>query len=459
MKDLTNGSERKLIFQFALPMLLGNVFQQLYNIVDSIIVGNFIGKEALAAVGASFPIIFLMIALIIGIASGSTIVIAQFFGARDYQTVRKMIDTLFIFLFFASLLVTFIGITFTEQILRIIQLPEELIPGAKDYLSIYLAGIIVFFGFNGISSILRGLGDSKTPMYFLIISTVMNIGFDLLFVLVFKWGIKGVAIATILSQGIAFILAIIYLNSTHKIIRFSLKNLTFDMGLFKKSFRIGLPTGIQHTFVSLGMMAVLTIVNLFGTNVIAAYSVVLRINSIASLPAMNFAAALATFVGQNLGAGKTHRVTKGLKETILMSSLVSVSVSILVIVFGKFLMVLFTPDPEVIRIGKEYLIIVGSFYIIFSIMFSINGALRGAGDTLIPMFITLLSLWFIRVPVAYLLSKSIDETGIWWAFPIGWLAGAVLSYLYYLTGRWKTKVVVGKQKPETGKPFTATVEN
>ena len=164
MRDLTNGNERKLIFQFALPMLLGNVFQQLYNIVDSIIVGNFIGKEALAAVGASFPIIFTMIALIIGIASGATIVIAQFFGARDYQTIRKMIDTLFIFLFFASILVTFIGITFTEQILRIIQLPEEIIPGAKDYLSIYLAGIIVFFGFNGTSAILRGLGDSKTPM-------------------------------------------------------------------------------------------------------------------------------------------------------------------------------------------------------------------------------------------------------------------------------------------------------
>ncbi|MCK4700723.1 MAG: MATE family efflux transporter, partial [Bacteroidales bacterium] len=180
MKDLTNGSERKLIFQFALPMLMGNVFQQLYNIVDSIIVGNFIGKEALAAVGASFPIIFTMIALIIGIASGSTIVIAQFFGARDYQTVRKMIDTLLIFLFFASLLVTIIGITFTEQILRIIQLPEDIIPQAKAYLDIYLAGMIVFFGFNGISAILRGLGDSKTPMYFLIISTLLNIGLDLL---------------------------------------------------------------------------------------------------------------------------------------------------------------------------------------------------------------------------------------------------------------------------------------
>ena len=166
MKDLTNGSERKLIFQFALPMLMGNVFQQLYNIVDSIIVGNFIGKEALAAVGASFPIIFTMIALIIGIASGATIIIAQFFGVRNYQTVRKMIDTLFIFLFFASILVTFIGITFTEQLLRIIQLPEEIIPAAKDYLSIYLGGMIVFFGFNGTSAVLRGLGNSKTPILF-----------------------------------------------------------------------------------------------------------------------------------------------------------------------------------------------------------------------------------------------------------------------------------------------------
>lgn len=455
MKNLTSGSERKLIFQFALPMLLGNVFQQLYNIADSIIVGNFIGKEALAAVGASFPVIFTMIALIIGIASGATIVIAQFFGAKDYDTVKKMIDTLFIFLFFASLLVSFIGVTFTEEILRAIQLPGDVIPEAKIYLSIYLAGMIVFFGFNGTSAVLRGLGDSKTPMYFLIISTLLNIGFDLLFVLVFNWGIQGVAYATILSQGIAFITAVIYLNSTHKIIKFSLKNLSFDRGLFTKSFRIGLPTGIQHTFVSLGMMAVLTIVNLFGTNVIAAYSVVLRINSLASLPAMNFAAALATFVGQNLGAGNTQRAKNGLKETLIMSSMISVSVSIIVIVFGKALMSLFTPDPEVIRIGKEYLFIVGSFYIIFSAMFSVNGALRGAGDTLIPMFITLISLWIVRVPVAYFLSKAIDETGIWWAFPIGWFTGALLSYLYYLTGKWRSKVVVKKREPDLDRPSPA----
>lgn len=459
MKDLTKGSERKLIFQFALPMLLGNIFQQLYNIADSIIVGNFIGKEALAAVGASFPVIFTMIALLIGIASGSTIVIAQYFGAGDYKTVRKMIDTLFIFLFFAAILVSFIGVTFTEDILRIIQLPDEIIPEAKTYLSIYLGGMIVFFGFNGISAVLRGLGDSKTPMYFLIISTILNIGFDLLFVLVFKWGIKGVAIATIISQGIAFISAIVYLNSSHKIINFSLKNLIFDTDLFKKSFRIGLPTGIQHTFVSLGAMAIITIVNLFGTNVIAAYSVVIRINSLASLPAMNFAAALATFVGQNLGAGKIKRATKGLKQTILMSSLVSGSVSIIVVAFGKYLMSIFTPDPEVIQIGKEYLLIVGAFYIILSAMFSINGALRGAGDTIIPMFITLISLWVFRVPLAFFLSKLLDETGIWWAFPIGWITGALLSYIYYLTGRWKSKVVVKKEKPDVGEPVFTTANN
>ena len=178
MKDLTTGKESRLILNFALPMLLGNVFQQLYNIVDSIIVGNFIGKEALAAVGASFPIIFTLISLIIGIASGSTIVIAQYFGAKDVERVKRAIDTLYIFVFFASIFITIVGITFSEPIFRLLQLPEEILPEAKSYINVYMLGIIASFGFNGTSAILRGLGDSKTPMVFLIISTFFNIGFD-----------------------------------------------------------------------------------------------------------------------------------------------------------------------------------------------------------------------------------------------------------------------------------------
>jgi putative MATE family efflux protein len=442
MNDLTVGKEGSLILKFALPMLLGNVFQQLYNIVDSIIVGNFIGKEALAAVGASFPIIFAFLSLIIGIATGSTIVISQYFGAKEIEKVKRTIDTLFIFLFFASILISIVGIIFSEDIFRLLQLPEEVIPQARVYFNIFIGGVIVSFGFNGTSAVLRGLGDSKTPLYFLIVSTFFNIGFDLLFVLVFKWGIAGVAIATVLAQAGAFITAIFYLNKTHKIIQFSLINLNFDRAIFKKSIRIGLPTGIQQTFVAIGMTALIGIVNTFGTNVIAAYSVVMRINSLASLPAMNFAAALSTFVGQNIGAKKMERVRSGLISTLKMSSLVSIGVSAFVLIGSSFLMNLFTNDSEVIRIGREYLLIVGSFYVIFSAMFTISGVMRGAGDTLIPMFFSLISLWIIRIPGAWLLSKEFGEIGIWWSMPIGWFVGLTLAFIYYLTGNWKKKTVV-----------------
>ena len=442
MRDLTKGKEARVILKFAMPMLLGNVFQQLYNIVDSVVVGNFIGKEALAAVGASFPIIFAFLSMIIGIASGSTIIIAQYFGAKDIEKVKRTINTLFIFLFFASIAISIVGILYSEEIFRLLKLPEEVIPQATTYFNIFMAGVIVSFGFNGTSAILRGLGDSKTPLYFLIISTVINIILDLVFVLVFKWGIAGAAYASVLAQAGAFITAIIYLNKTHKVIHFSFKNLSFDTDIFKKSIKIGLPTGMQQTFVALGMMALISIVNRFGTDVIAAYSVATRIDSLASMPAMNFAAALAAFVGQNIGAQKINRVRAGFIATLKMSSIISVIVSLTVFLFGEFIIKLFVNDPEVIRIGKEYLIIVGAFYIIFSAMFVIAGVMRGAGDTIIPMFISFIALWIIRIPGAWILSKKIGEIGIWWAIPMGWFIGFTLAYIYYLTGNWKKKALV-----------------
>jgi putative MATE family efflux protein len=288
MKDLTNGSPGRIIFSFAMPMLLGNVFQQLYNVVDSIIVGKFLGKEALGAVGASFPIIFTLISLIIGVATGCTIVISQYFGAKDIQNVRRTIDTMNIFLFFASLFMTAVGILFSEQIFRLMQLPEEMIPLAMEYLNVYLVGIISLFGFHSTSAILRGLGDSRTPLYFMIISTIMNIGLDLLFIVVFGWGVAGAAWATVLAQTAAFIIAIVHLNATHKVIQFKIFNLVFDKAIFVQALRIGLPTGFQQTFVALGMMALFGIVNGFGTDVIAAYTAAGRIDSLASMPAMNF---------------------------------------------------------------------------------------------------------------------------------------------------------------------------
>jgi len=315
MKDLTKGSEGKLIFQFATPMILGNIFQLLYNIVDSIIVGNYIGKEALAAVGVSFPFIFALISFVVGISAGFTIIISQYFGAKDIDKILKTVDTMYIFLFFASIIVSSIGLIFTEKILLLMQVPVEVLPMAVDYLKIYLGGIIVFFGFFGTSAILRGLGDSKTPLYFMVISTITNIILDITLITYFNMGVQGVALATIISQGGAFITAILYLNKTHSIVRLTTWNLTFNKAIFQKSLKIGIPSGIQNTIVSVGMMALFGIVNTFGATTAAAYSVALRIDSLASL---NFSAALSTFVGQNIGANKIDRVKKGLVSTLLI---------------------------------------------------------------------------------------------------------------------------------------------
>jgi len=261
-------------------------------------------------------------------------------------------------------------------------------------------------------------------------------------VVVFKWGISGVAFATVISQTGAFITTIIYLNRYHEVIKLKFRKLKFDWELFYKSLKIGLPAGLQHTIVALGMMALMGIVNTFGTNVIAGYSVAIRLDSLAIMPAMNFSAALATFVGQNLGANKQKRVRKGMLFTLLMSSAFSITIMATLLIWGKDLMTLFTSDTEVVRIGYEYLSVVSLFYIVFSIMFTLNGVLRGAGDTLIPMFITLLALWGVRIPAAYLLSRKFGEIGIWWAVPMGMVVGVVLTFIYYKTGRYKKKVVV-----------------
>ncbi|MEN8225075.1 MAG: MATE family efflux transporter [Bacteroidota bacterium] len=445
MKDLSVGKESKLIFQFATPMLLGNMFQQLYNVVDSIIVGRFIGKEALAAVGSSFPIIFTLISFIIGIAIGSTVIISQYFGAKDYAKVRRAIDTLYIFIFFASLFVSILGIYFSTDIFMLLGLPADVIPQADSYLDIYLSGLVLFFGFNATSAILRGLGDSRTPLFFMIIATVMNIGLDILFVVGFKWGIEGAALATIFAQGGAFLTAIIYLNKTHEIINLSWRKMIFDRDLFRANIRIGIPIGLQQSFVALSMMVMYWLVNPFGTNAVAAYSVVFRIDSFAAMPAMNFAAALSTFVGQNLGANKPHRVRTGLISTIVMTSVFALVITAIALLLAGPLLKLFTNDAEVISIGMDYLYTVSPFYVVFTAMFTIGGVMRGAGDTMIPMLITFIALWVVRIPLCYYLSSDMGVSGIWWGVPGAWLTGALLSFIYYLSGKWKSKALIKHQ--------------
>lgn len=444
MKDLSSGNEGKLILRFAIPMLFGNVFQQLYNVVDSIVVGKFIGKNALAAVGTSGPVIFLLISFMIGITMGFTIVISQYFGAKEMSKVQKAINTMYIFLFFISILMSAVGIMISRYIFRIINLPPEIIPQAQLFLNIFFAGLVFLFGYNGTSAILRGLGDSKTPLYFLIGSVILNIGLDLLFVPVFHWGVAGVAYATVISEALVFIVQILYLNKYHKVVKFSLRDLKFDYPIFLQSIKIGLPTGFQQTFVAIGMVALYWVVNRFGVDANAAYSVAGRIDNFAAMPAMSFAIALSTFVGQNIGANKPERVKTGLRATFFMTSAMTLTISAFILFFSRGLMRLFTNDAVVVELGHGYLIVIGIFYILFSTMFVFTGVLRGAGDTLVPMFISLFSLWIVRIPVAYLLSNipSIGVHGIWWSIPIGWFAGLVVYYFYYRSGHWKKKAIV-----------------
>jgi len=445
VRDLTQGKEGRQILLFALPILMATVFQQLYNVVDSIIVGNYIGKEALAAVGASFPVIFVTISLLIGISSGISVVISQYYGAKQYDNVVKAINTFYAFVFVTSITFSMVGVYYAEDIFRLLKLPEEVMDDATDYLQIYLGGLFVMFGFFGTNAILRGMGDSKTPMYFTMFSTILNIGLDLLFVLVFEYGIKGVAYATVISQGVSFLLSSIYLNRGDSLIHLSYSNLKLDFDIFWKSLKIGLPTGLQQSFVAIGMIAIMRIVNDFGTDTIAAFTAASRLDSFASMPAMAFATALSTFVGQNIGANKIDRVRKGFLMTLGTTGIISVFVSIVLYFFGRELISMFTADQNVIEIGYRYLVIVSSFYILFSSMFAVHGLLRGAGDTLVPMFITLIALWLLRIPLSYYLSRpdmGLGADGIWWGIPIAWCFGFIISFIYYKTGRWKKKKVI-----------------
>lgn len=450
MRDLTEGNIPKQIFYFTLPMLIGNVFQQLYNTVDSIIIGRFEGTDALAAVGASFPIIFLLVSLLMGVTMGATILISQYFGAKDFEMVKKTVGTTYIFLFFASIATTIIGLLFSKHILALLNTPDSVLPLAQTYLNIMFIGMVSTFGYNAISAILRGVGDSKTPLTFLIIASVINIALDLLFVGVFRWGVAGVAWATVIAQSCSFFFGLYHLSKTKSLLSVNIKEMVFDKLIFLKCLKIGIPSGIQQTLFSLGMIALQGLVNSFGSNTMAAYTAAGRIDAFALMPIMNFGQAISTFVGQNIGANKMHRVKKGYITTIIMSSAMALFVTISLFVFGEPLMRMFDSNPEVVAIGMRKIQIVSLFYVVVSIMFITTGVLRGAGDTMVPLFISMITLWIIRVPVAYLLTPRLGSDGIWWSIPSGWTLGLILTVGYYSTGKWKSKAVVGYKQDSTG---------
>ena len=437
--DLTEGKVWKVIVRFAVPLLVGNLLQQFYNITDSIIVGQFLGKEALAAVSASFFIYYFIISLVIGVGSGTTVVISQLFGAKQYQKVQLAFSSFFIFMLVGGIILSIAGIIFAEPVFRLTNTPEEVIPQAVAYFRIYIGGTFLFVTFNSIISILRGVGESVRPMLFILITTVLNIAFDLLFILVFKWGIEGAARATVVSQGIGMCIALAYVNNTHPLLSIKKQDMLFDWKLFKESLKIGLPTSVQQCAIALGLIALLGIVNSFGTNTLTAYGAAGKIDTIITQAILTLSGALAAFCGQNIGAGRLDRVKKGVQFTMYTNIALGLLTFAAVYLFGNEMMRIFTKDIDVVAIGKEYLLIIGSFFIVHGALNVYNGALRGAGDTLFPMITSLVCLWLIRIPLAYYLSSWLGRNGIWWAIGISITIGLIVTFVYYKMGFWKRR--------------------
>ena len=440
--NLTEGKVWKVIVRFALPLLIGNLLQQFYNITDSIIVGQFLGKEALAAVSASFFIYYFIISFVIGVGSGTTVVISQLFGAKQYQKVQLAFSSFFIFMLVGGVILSIAGIIFAEPVFRLTNTPEEVIPQAVAYFRIYIGGTFLFVTFNSIISILRGVGESVRPMLFILITTILNIAFDLLFILVFKWGIEGAARATVISQGIGMCIALAYVNNTHPLLSIKKQDMLFDWKLFKESLKIGLPTSVQQCAIALGLIALLGIVNSFGTNTLTAYGAAGKIDTIITQAVLTLSGALAAFCGQNIGAGKLDRVKKGVRFTMYTNIVLGLLTFVAVYLFGDEMMKVFTKDADVVAIGKEYLLIIGGFFIVHGALNVYNGALRGAGDTLFPMLTSLICLWLIRIPLAYYLSSWLGRSGIWWAIGISIAIGLVATFVYYKTGIWKRRCII-----------------
>lgn len=442
MKDLTTGHEGKQIFYFALPMLIGSLFQQLYNIADSIIVGRFVGTDAMAAVSGASPIMFLLTSLLMGITLGFSILVSQYYGSKDMRHVKASLDTSCLFIFGGSILITVVGVLFSGTLLRLMNTPEHILESATNYLIIIFIGTFFSAGYNGISAILRGLGDSKNPLIFLIIATLLNIVLDVVFVIGLGMGVEGVALATILAQGVAFIFSIVYLNRKHAVLKINIKKLVYDHEIFIKGLKLGIPSAIQQVLFSLGNIALQSLVNSYGTYAMAAFGAGMKIESLISIPIMNLGAAVSTFVAQNMGAGKLDRIKKGVSASVKMAIVLSVVVAGLFLTSAEWLISLFNTQPEVLSIGASYLRIIGPAFIVISTSFMWTSAVRGAGASMFAMISSIISLWIARVPASYLLSEFLGTDGIWLGIPIGWIVGWFVVLAYYKKGTWQSKGIV-----------------
>lgn len=435
--DMTQGPIGKTVIAFAIPLLIGNLFQQLYNVVDSIVVGNFIDYTALSAVGTAGTPLQIFVALFLGIGTGATILISQFMGGQDLEGVKKTVKTATTFLTVSSVPLTILGIALTPSLLHMMNVPEQVYPMARDYLMIVFLGTICSLGYNVNVGILRGMGDSRSPLYFLIASTLVNIVLDLIFVALLNWGVPGVAVATVIAQTTAWVFSILYIKKKYPQLELKVFRLTIDKSLLKHMVRLGLPLGFNNAVFALGFLLLQSLINMQGDIFMAGATAASRVDNLVFLPIQSFGAAATTFAGQNVGARCHDRLRTGFKTILLITLAINICMATVLLGFGKYALMMFSQKQEVIAVGLQCMRWIVPFYSIFCIYSICNNFMNGAGEVRMPTLSSLVMFWVVRLPVAYLMFDLFGRDYIYSAYPISWTAGAIISGIYFLTGRWK----------------------
>lgn len=439
--SMTEGVIWKSLIAFAIPLLIGNLFQQLYNTVDSIVVGNFVGKEALAAVGSTTTIINMLVGFFMGLSTGASVIISQYFGAKDDKRLHDAVHTSIMMTFYLGIIMTVVGIVLSPTLLQFMKTPEDVLPLSDLYLKIYFGGIMGLMLYNMGSAILRAIGDSKKPLYFLIFSSVVNTILDLVFVIGFRMGVAGVAWATLIAQASSAVLVLYTLSKSKEAYRLIIKDLKLNMDMFKKMISIGLPAGFQQSITAFSNIFVQGYVNVFGSSVMAGWSSYLKVDTFVLLPMQSIALASTTFVGQNLGAKQIERTKKGTKVSLGLSVGVTITLSILLNIVGKYVLNIFTSDPEVVKYGMLFMHIFSPFYFVMCFTQIYAGALRGAGDSKAPMVIMLSSFVVFRQLSLYIGTKFFNTIEyVTFTYPMGWILAATLMTVYYHQGRWLKKL-------------------
>ena len=439
VRDMTSGSPMKIITLFAIPMFVGNVFQQVYNMVDSIVVGNFVGPKALAAVGTCGGAFNLILALIVGLTSGMSVVVAQYFGARNYEMVKKTFISAIIVNMSVGIAVTVVGILLSRPLLIILGTPEDIMDDAVIYLTIMFLGTLANCMYNGMSAVLRALGDSVIPLLILVVASLMNVVLDLLFVISFGMGVAGVALATVLSQLISAILCVIYVFIKLPMLRFKGADFHADREVVKEIIRIGVPAALSSSGVSISVMFMQRAINAYGSTVIAAYTSGNRAEQLGMCLSFSIGASVGTFCGQNIGAKKFERVHLGLRVGYIICFTYTIIVGILMFVFADALSRLFSSDRTVIDISSECIRVVSLFAPMLGLVFLFQNFLRSAGDVTPTVWMSISEI-VARSVLAFAFSALFGYHGIWWATPVGWTGSALIGYLRYRSGKWRDKI-------------------